>query len=209
MRRAALLGAVALTLFTAVPAEASAVAAQSEESIDPSTVFDQREDGSLVHRLSGFEFPARLGPLPLVGPNVIAEDDIMARYSLSDDGLGDAWLDLILYPAEQPFDEEAKSVESLIVEHFQAKAIADPGPSPAAAGDGRHGWYQGSIDGEDMVTTYVLVKRGGWLMKIRATARASAGRPAVDQLVAAIAAAPWAWTPKANPERPDKPVALR
>ena len=209
MRRAAGLALAALIAAAPVPASAAVQASQAEESFDPSTVLDARDDGSLVHKPSGFVFPAKLGPLPLTGPKIIAADDIMARYGLAKEGLGDAWLDLILYPAEQTLSAEADGVEGMIVDHFQAKSIPDPAAPPSAASDGRHGWFKGTVNGTEMITTYVLVQRDGWLVKVRATARASAGAKAIDQLVAAIADVPWAWEPSTVPEQDTKTVALR
>jgi hypothetical protein len=202
--------AAALAAAAHAPAAASPKLIPAQQEIDPASVLDERADGSLLHRQSGFLFPAKLGALPLLGPRVLAADDIMARYSLDEKtGLGDAWLDLILYSAQQPLEDEVSGVESLIVDHFKAKPIADPAPPPAGIRDGHHGWYEGSIDGVGMVTTYVMVKRGGWLVKIRGSAKSSAGRAAVDQLAAAIAAAPWTWVPSADPPAPAKTVANR
>lgn len=201
---AALVGAL---LLLASPASAAVqpTAAPTAEQPDPAKLFSEQADGRIIHRQSGFSVPPALAGLPRVGIKVISDDDFMTRYSRSDDGMGDAWLDLILYPAGQPLQAEAELVEKLLVGNFSAKAIPAPAPLPKSASDGRSGWFRGTIKGQEYITSYAIVQRGGWFVKIRATAREGA----VDELVKALAAAPWEWAPTGQPKPAEPAVAGR
>ena len=174
------------------PAAAAAQAGLPEIAED--RVFEAREGGAIVHRASGFVFPVSLADMPRRKVQIFAADNVMVQYTLRGGARGDAWLDLIVYPALRPLADEAHDIESHIVRNLAARPVSPAPPLPEAALGARSGWFEGMHQGIRMTSGYVIAQRGTWFVKVRATNPAQAGQIGMQRLLAAITAVPWGWS---------------
>lgn len=187
---------VALCLASTAPAAASAsLAIQGPQGVASESIFQRDDQGRLVHRQSGYIFPSRLDSFAFVGEMANSPSDVFARYGAAGPSDGKPWLDLFVYLAEQPLDAEARSVGAIIEKTYRAVPIPAPAPLPPAASDGQMRWYLGKIGNREILTGYVIIRRGEWLIKARATSPGSAGSESIGQLLQAIAAIDWGWAP--------------
>jgi hypothetical protein len=119
----------------------------------------------------------------------------MVQYTQRGGGLGDCWLDLIVYPASRSVEDEARDVEVQLERNMGAAVVAAPAPVPVGARDGRSGWFRGALEGRGFTSGYVLVRRGPWFILVRASNPVEAGEAGMARLLPAIAAVDWAWQP--------------
>lgn len=188
----------------------TAASAESEPTVSVEEVFASDPAGGAVHLASGFPFPGKLAELQAVGPHVFKPDNVMVRYGGTGPSDGEGWLDLFIYPGEGSLDEESAEVGSIIVENYGATSIASPRPLPPFAADARSGWYVGTgPDGMRITTGYMLARRNGWSMKVRATAPEQSGEAALRKLLDGIDAVGWNWSPSKPPQPVEKVVAER
>lgn len=152
-------------------------------------------DGAQRHLTSGFVFPASLGTLKATGLRAFADDDIMIRYGNAALPSSWGWVDLFIYRSSASLDDEAGEVARVIADNYGATPLQSEASLPASAADGRSGWYRGNIAGRAMTTGFLLVRRGDWRVKARATAYDTAGPEAAERIRQALAAAPWDWSP--------------
>jgi hypothetical protein len=175
-------------------------------------VFSEGAAGAAVHRASRFAFPASLGDMPRRKLEIYAADDVAAQYSLRGGGNGDAWVDLIVYPAGRPVAEEARDVEAALVRNFSAHPLAHGPGLPTAADGAIGGWFEGQLQGRAMMTGYVLVKRGRWYILGRASSPSAGGGETLARAAAALAAIDWRWEEPSSTAaalRPAAAAALR
>jgi hypothetical protein len=205
------LSGVAVALLSlaivASPATAADLPSTPRLAQDSRPAVNFQPDGTIRHVASGFVFPMKLATLEFEKEHVFSPEDVSARYGQST--LTDPWLDLYIYPAAGTLDTEAAEIGQIIVDHYSATAVAQVRPLPPSAADGRIQWYRGSIQGQEIITGFVLVRRGGWAMKVRMTSPAAAGGDAIERLVAAVAEVPWEWVPVQAPPIPDKITVRR
>ncbi len=185
-----LAAATAGLLAVAMPAGSPA---RAQAAIAAADVLRAGEAGSLVHGASRFVFPAALGGIPRRKITFFATDNVAAQYTLRGGGNGDAWFDLFIYPASLPVDEEARSVEASLVQSLKAVSVVAPVPIPAAARDGKSGWFQGRLNERSMTSGYILVQRGKWFIKLRASIPAEARDDAIARFSRAVEAIAWDW----------------
>ena len=192
-----------LFLFTS-PVLANPVPAPAVQ--DAEAVFRGRADGALEHIASGFVFPRQLALLRFGGEHVYAADNVSARYGSTTSEDGKPWLDLYIYPAQGAIEDEAAEVGQIIVDRYAARPIDGTRTPPPIAADGRSQWYAATIGELKITTGYVLVRRGGWSIKVRASTPANAGGTGLEQLLDAIAAVRWDWAPAKSPPPGEIPV---
>jgi hypothetical protein len=187
---------VAVLLFFLLSASAAATAAQTDPpALSEESVFSTNADGAIVNRASSFVFPSRLADLPRRRVRIIAADDVMVQYTQRGGGLGDCWMDVIVYPASRSLEAEAEDVEAQIASHMKAASVPAPAPIPVSAADGRSHWYRGTAEGRTFTTGYVLVRRGAWFVLVRGSNPVEAGDAGLARLLAGIAAVDWSWRP--------------
>ena len=201
---AALFGAFLLSASPAFSNPLVAPAAQEAEA-----VFRSRPDGALEHVASGFVFPKELALLRFGGEHVYAADNVSARYGSTSSEDGQPWLDLYIYPAQGTLEDEAAQVGQIIIDRYSAMPIDGTRTPPPIAADGRSQWYAATIGELKITTGYVLVRRAGWSMKVRASTPANAGGAGLEQLLDAIAAVRWDWAPAKSPPGEIPVVASR
>ena len=181
-------------LFCLLSPPVAAAPAQSDPpALSEENVFSTNADGAIVNRASGFVFPQRLAELPRRRVRIIAANDVMVQYTQRGGGLGDCWMDLIVYPASRSLEAEAEDVEAQIVGHMKAAPVPAPTPIPTRAADGRSNWFRGTLEGRTFTTGYVLVRRGNWFVLVRASNPVEAGDAGLARLLAGIAAVDWRW----------------
>lgn len=183
-------------LLTAPSAVAQTPQPQADEQAQIAAMVEERADGSVVQRASGFfVFPDALGPYRRVGIRILAPDDFMARYGSEGPDSGGSWLDLIAYRAKQPFQKEAEGVDGLIGERWTATKVNSPAQLPGSANGALQAWYHARQESLVGTTGFVLNQRGGWFIKVRATSPDAAGVKVLKTMTDAIAAVAWDWYP--------------
>lgn len=197
--RAFVAALIGLTFVSSTPAAAERSAGASR------TAFVRLDDGSFLHKASGFVFPRQLDRLIAARERIYALDNVSVRYG-DPSASGKPSVELHVYPADGTIEQEAADVSQTIVERFQATPLPDMRTLPATAADGRTRWYSVKAGGTG-ITGYVLVRRGGWSIKAQATSPVTAGVPGVEQLFDAIAAVRWNWMPQPAPASVIKAVA--
>ena len=199
--------AIAGALLLAFPANASPLSPPRLVTAQADGAFKSEADGSLAHVQSGFLFPARLAGLDRTGDHVFQPDDVSARYGMSTPT--EPWLDLYVYPAQGPLADEAADVGQIIVDSYSATPLPQARPLPQSAADGRSQWYSAQFAGRAVTTGYVLVRRGGWSVKVRATSPQAAGSDGIGKLLDAIDAIGWGWAPARAPAGDERAIAQR
>ena len=162
-----------------------------------------------VHIASGFRFPPQLGQVKAVGERVFEASNVMVRYGSEGPESKGAWFDLYVYPARGPLDDEAAEVGQIILERYGAQPAPPPRPLPRIASDGRAQWYSATIENRPSRTGYIIVRRGGWSMKVRATVPNDTGDAELQRILDGIAAVPWDWAPAKAPDEAEKVVAFK
>lgn len=196
---AARLPLILLGIFASLSAVGAVAATQNVPDATetaPPELFAPAAQGAVVHRSSGFSFPARLGDMPRRKYRIFAANDVQVNYTHLGGGNNDPWLDVYVYPAPRSVRLEAAEVERSLAKTFSAVPTAvQPGLPPRARGaQGR--WFDGNAEGRAFTTGYVLVKRGHWYLLARGSSPKAAGPDGMIRLQAAIAGIDWRWTGK-------------
>jgi hypothetical protein len=185
---------IGFLLFCLLSTPVAAKPAQTDApALSQESVFSTNADGAIVNRASGFLFPDRLAELPRRRVRIIAANDVMVQYTQHGGGLGDCWMDVIVYPASRSLETEAADVEAQIAGRMTAASVPAPAPIPVGAADGRSNWFRGTAEGRTFTTGYVLVRRGAWFILVRASNPVEAGDAGLARLLAGIAAVDWSW----------------
>jgi hypothetical protein len=183
--------------FAAASLAAISSAAQSEPLVQ--TVEEHRNDqgeiekraSDFVHRSSGFVYPVKLGEMPARRTVTYGTADAAVYYTLYGGANGDPWIDLYVYPVVLEPVAEIAEVEKALVGNFKASAVAAPNGLPAGPSGAFDGWYSGSVEGQNYLTGYRIVRSGDWYIKARISVPAAGGQPAIDRAMRGIGAIPW------------------
>ncbi|KTE08207.1 hypothetical protein [Sphingopyxis sp. H115] len=190
MKRGAsgLILAVGTALVAATPAFAEPVSKLVAEVSDTADVL--RDGDRFIHRASGYIFPSSLGDMPARKVTVFGPGDVSVQYTVKGGAGGDAWVDLYVYPADgEAIETAGAGVVDAIARNFRATpALAPEGTTVDATGL-QSGWFDGRVREMSLKTGFYLVKRGDWLIKIRATMPSPPPAEMVRRTAAAIAAA--------------------
>ena len=185
MRRAlALAFVVGIALFAAAPVHAEPVVTPVAEVVDSADV--QRDGERFRHVGSGYVFPSSIGDMPARKVTVFGPGDVSVNYTVKGGGEGDAWVDIYAYPAgDWTIAETADDIVRAITKSFATTPALMPG-GMAKRADGLHsGWFDGRLGERSLKTGYYVVRRGDWLIKIRATMPS----PPTPEMLARTAAA--------------------
>ncbi|MDR6832989.1 MULTISPECIES: hypothetical protein [unclassified Sphingopyxis] len=169
MRRALPLAfAAGIALFIAAPVHAEPVTTLVADVVDSADV--QRDGERFRHVGSSYVFPSSLGDMPARKVTVFGPGDVSVQYTVDGGAAGDAWVDLYAYPANgESIAQTAADVVAAITNTFAATPALMPA-GMAVRADGLHsGWFDGRLGERSLKTGYYVVKRGEWLIKIRAT----------------------------------------
>ena len=178
---------VGAALFSAAPAAAEPVVTPVAEVVDTTDV--QRDGERFRHRASGYVFPSSLGDMPARKVTVFSPGDVAVQYTLNGGAAGDAWIDIYVYPADgSEIDATAEDVEAAIADTFSATSALTPDGLTLSAADLRSGWFDGRLGETSLKTGYYVVKRGAWLVKIRATMPSPPSADMVRRTARAVAA---------------------
>lgn len=179
--------AAAIALFGAAPAFAEPVVTPVAEVVDSADV--QRDGERFRHLGSGYVFPSSLGDMPARKVTVFGPGDVSVQYTVNGGAAGDVWIDVYVYPAaDRTIDETAEDIASAIRNTFNATSAITPDGLKIAAADLRSGWFDGKLGERSLKTGYYVVKRGTWLIKIRATMPSPPSRDMVGRTARAIGA---------------------
>ncbi|WP_432769256.1 MAG: hypothetical protein HEQ22_00525 [Sphingopyxis sp.] len=160
--------AAGAALLIALPVHAQPVATPVAEVVDSTDV--QRDGERFRHRPSGYVFPSSLGDMPARKVTVFGPGDVSVTYSATGGATGDAWVDIFVYPAgDMTIAETADDISAAITDTFAASPALAPDGMAVSATDLRSGWFDGRLRDKSLKTGYYVVKRGDWLIKIRAT----------------------------------------
>ena len=189
-------GLVALGLVLAasspVAAQSPAIVQSVEQHRNDSGEIE-KTDGRLVHRSSGFVYPAMLGDMPARKTITYGPGDASVDYSVRGGANGDAWITLFVYPVTADLATEELNAQNPLIERWSARPIAVPRGLPRPNLETKDGWYSGKFAGGEVTTGYRLVQRGSWYLKARFTVPVAAGQAGLDRTLAAISAVPWDW----------------
>jgi hypothetical protein len=179
--------AFGIALLSIAPARAEPVVTQVAEVVDSPDV--QRDGERFRHRASGYVFPSSIGDMPARKLTIFGPSDVAVQYTVNGGGQGDAWIDIYVYPAGEPTIEETSAdIVAAITNTFKASpALAPNGITVRAAGV-QSGWFDGRLAERSLKTGYYVVKRGDWLIKIRATMPSPPTQDFVTRTAAAISA---------------------
>jgi len=188
MRRALPLAfATGLSLLLSAPVQAEPVVTPVAEVVDSA---DVRRDGERFRHVgSGYVFPSSLGDMPARKVTIFGPGDVSVNYTVKGAAAGDAWVDLYAYPAgDWTIAETADDIASAITNSFGATPALVPAGMEKRA-DGLHqGWFDGRIGERSFKTGYYAVRRGDWVLKIRATMPSPPTPEALARTAAAVAA---------------------
>jgi hypothetical protein len=185
--RGALALATGLALLFSAPARAEPVVTPVAEVVDSA---DVRRDGERFRHVgSGYIFPSSLGDMPARKVTIFGPGDVSVQYTVKGGAAGDAWVDLYAYPAgDWTIAETADDIAKAITNSFGATPALMPAGMEKRA-DGLHkGWFDGRIGERSFKTGYYVVRRGEWLIKIRATMPSPPTADMLTRTAAAIAA---------------------
>lgn len=185
--RGALALATGLALVFSAPARAEPVVTPVAEVVDSA---DVRRDGERFRHVgSGYIFPSSLGDMPARKVTIFSPGDVSVQYTVKGGAAGDAWVDLYAYPAgDWTIAETADDIAKAITNSFGATPALMPAGMEKRA-DGLHtGWFDGRIGERSFKTGYYVVRRGDWLIKIRATMPSPPTADMLARTAAAIAA---------------------
>ncbi|WP_428632443.1 hypothetical protein [Sphingopyxis sp.] len=179
--------AVGVALFTAAPAHADPVTMPVAEVVDSADV--QRDGERFRHVGSSYVFPSSLGDMPARKVTIFGPGDVSVQYTVNGGAAGDAWVDVYVYPADDwTVEETAADIVSAITKTFTASpALAPAGMTVRGAGL-QSGWFDGQLGDRSLKTGYYVVKRGDWLVKIRATLPSPPAPTMLSRVAAAIGA---------------------
>ena len=180
-----------LSLGLCVPGLAQTVVLEGQSS----DFFAERANGVLVHEASGFKFPASLGEMPRRKRVLYAANNVSVQYTLRGGGNGDAWIDVFVYPATLSLDEEAQNTAAAIMSGVNGKRAAAPLTLPPGAANAKAAWFEGEAGDRRMTTGFVLVRRGDWYIKVRATNPTEGGEGGIKRIQGALSDLPWDWRP--------------
>lgn len=178
--------AAGIALHFAVPAHAKPVETSVAEVVDSTDV--QRDGERFRHRGSGYVFPSSLGDMPARKVTIFGPGDVSVQYTVKGGPAGDAWVDLYVYPANTTLAATAADIEGAIGRTFNTTPALAPAGVTIKGSDVRGGWFDGSLSDRSLKTGYYVVKRGDWLVKIRATMPSPPSPEIVARTAAAISA---------------------
>lgn len=188
--RAAILTAPLLVIL--LHASASALPGGWEQPTDTNPVLPLRADGTIRHAPSGYLFPARLGAMPMRKKVALKRDDVAVEYSDLGGGNGDPWLDIIVFDGPSRLDAEAESIDADIPPRIRGAMLADDVVrTPADARGARSHWWRGALGDDRLLTGYIIVQRGPWLVEARASCPERSGGTGIAKLQAALDAIDW------------------
>jgi hypothetical protein len=174
-------------LFAAVPAHADPVSAPVAEVVDSADV--QRDGERFRHRASGYVFPSSIGDMPARKVTVFGPGDVSVQYTVNGGAAGDAWVDVYVYPAgDWTIEETAADIAAAITKTFAASPALAPTDMAVRGAGLKSGWFDGRLGDHSLKTGYYVVKRGEWLVKIRATMPSPPTPALLARTAAAIAA---------------------
>ncbi len=159
-------------------------------------------DDSVVHRASQFRFANHIGDMPLRKVAIYGQADVSVDYTLRGGGNGDPWITLFVYPATKDLTAEAADIEAALTDKLKPLRISAPAPLPPTARDGNGGWFRGRIGDMQLISTYVVVRRGDWFIEARASIPDAAGQPGLERTLKALAGIQWDWTPSPSAAPP-------
>lgn len=188
MRAALALATVLAILFSATaPARAEPVVTPVAEVVDSA---DIRRDGERFRHVgSGYVFPSSLGDMPARKVTIFSPGDVSVHYTVKGGAAGDGWVELYAYPADdRTIVETADATVRAITNSFGATPALMPAGMEKRADGLRSGWFDGRIGERSFKTGYYVVRRGEWLIKIRATMPSPPTADMLTRTAAAIAA---------------------
>jgi hypothetical protein len=179
--------AAGIVLLSIAPAHAEPVATPVAEVVDSPDV--QRDGERFRHRGSGYIFPSSLGDMPARKVTVFGPGDVSVQYTVNGGAGGDAWVDIYVYPAnDATVEETAADITAAIIRTFNATPSLAPVGINAKAASIQSGWFDGRLGETSLKTGYYVVKRGNWLVKIRATMPSPPSRDMLTRTATAISA---------------------
>lgn len=154
-----------------------------------------RADDSVRAVQSGFVYPPALGEMPIRKAAVYGPGDVSAYYTRYGGGNGDPFITVFVYPKPMAFGPLVEDVEGAMLSKItDARAIAPPGPLPEGARDGVQKWYSGRYEGlENATNGFIMVERGEWIIKVRATIPTVPTPEKIRVLLTALSAIDWNW----------------
>lgn len=194
MRRALrlVLAAAALAAAPALtPAHAQPVSTPIDAVVDSTEV--RREGSALRHIPSNYLFPASLGGMPARKLIVYEPGNVSVQYTLNGGANGDAWIDLYVYPKMVGLDEEARELESLLLERYRGERIAVPAGFADPAEGVANGWFTAEIGGQPYLTHFQLSQYGKWSVKARFSMPVGAAADVQGRAAAALTDPPTRW----------------
>ena len=179
--------AVGIALLSIAPAHAEPVVTPVADVVDSPDV--QRDGERFRHRASGYVFPSSLGDMPARKVTIFGPSDVAVQYTVNGGGQGDAWIDIYVYPAGEPtIEETAADIVTAITNTFNASPALPPRGITVRAAGVQSGWFDGRLAERSLKTGYYVVKRGDWLIKIRATMPSPPTQDFVNRTAAAVSA---------------------
>ena len=169
------------------PAHAQPVSTPIDEVVDSVEV--RREGGALRHVPSNYLFPASLGGMPARKLIVYEPGNVSVQYTLN----GGGWIDLYVYPKLVGLDEEARELESLLLERYRGERIAVPAGFADPAAGVANGWFKAEIGGQPYLTHFQLSQHGNWSVKARFSMPVGAAADVQGRAAAALTDPPTRW----------------
>ena len=142
----------------------------------------------LLHRASGYIFPRTLGEVPARKSTAYGPGDVDVYYTLYGGGNGDGWVSLFVYPANITITEEVANVGQSIVSGMSGHRVGRPAEIGAPPSGVEEGWFEGAIEGKQIVTGYRVVRIGDWFIKARVSVPIGADEAVLKRVGAALTA---------------------
>ena len=179
--------AAGIALFAIAPAHADPVAAPVAEVVDSPDI--QREGERFRHRASGYVFPSSIGDMPARKLVVYGPGDVSVQYTVDGGAAGDAWVDIYVYPAgELTIEDTAADIVAAITNSFKATPSLAPRGFAVRTSDAQSGWFDGQFGQRSVKTGFYVVKRGEWLIKVRASMPSPPTQQHLTRTAAAVSA---------------------